>query len=129
MADLRPVYQATTREEGELALLALDDKWGKQYAMAIRSWQTHWDELATFYEFEPAIRRIIYTNNNVEAYNRQLRKVTKNKAAFPTPESVRKLLYLATRNITAKWTMPIPNWASILNQLAIRFEGRLRIES
>ncbi len=129
MADLRPVYQATTREEGELALLALDEKSGKKYAMAMRSWQTHWDELATFFEFEPSFRRIIYTNNNVEAYNRQLRKVTKHKAAFPTPEAVRKLLYLATRNIIAQWTMPFPNWASILNQLAIRFEGRFGIES
>ncbi len=127
MADLKPVYQAATREQAEQALLALNEKWGHQYAMAIRSWQAHWDELSTFYEFEPAIRRLIYTNNNVEAYNRQTRKVTKNKAAFPTPEAVRKLLYLATRNITAKWTMPVPNWASILNQLAIRFEGRLQL--
>ena len=127
MADLRPVYQATTREEAELALLTLEDKWGSKYQMAIRSWHAHWDELSTFFEFEPAIRRLIYTNNNVEAYNRQLRKVTKNKGSFPTPEAVRKLLYLATRNITAKWTMPVPNWASILNQLAIRFEGRLNI--
>jgi len=77
--------------------------------------------------FEPDIRRLIYTNNNVEAYNRQVRKVTKNKAAFPTDEAVRKLLYLATRNITAKWTMPVPNWASILNQLAIRFGDRLQL--
>jgi putative transposase len=127
MADLRLVYQATTREEGELALLALDEKWGQKYAMAIRSWQVHWDELSTFFEFDPDIRRLIYTNNNVEAYNRQLRKVTKNKAAFPTPEAVRKLLYLATRNITAKWTMPVQNWATILNQLAIRFEDRLQL--
>ena len=127
MADLRPVYQAVTREEGQLALLALDEKWGAKYQMAIRSWHTHWDELSTFFEFEPAIRRLIYTNNNVEAYNRQLRKVTKNKAAFPTQNSVRKLLYLATCNITAKWTMPVPNWATILNQLAIRFDDRLQL--
>jgi putative transposase len=125
MADLRPVYQATTREEGELALLALEEKWGDKYAMAINAWHAHWEDLATFFQFTPDIRRLIYTNNNVEAYNRQLRKVTKNKAAFPTPEAVRKLLFLATRNITAKWTMPVPNWASILNQFAIRFQRRL----
>lgn len=125
MADLRPVYQAATRDEAELALLALEEKWGGKYSMAIKSWQTHWEDLATFFQFTPQLRRLIYTNNNVEAYNRQLRKVTKNKSAFPTPEAVRKLLYLATRNITAKWTMPVPNWATLLNQLAIRFEGRL----
>jgi len=124
MADLRPVYQAATRDEAETALLRLDEKWGGKYAMAIKSWQTHWEDLATFFQFTPDIRRLIYTNNNVESYNRQVRKVTKNKAAFPTPESVRKLLFLATRNITAKWTMPVPNWANLLNQLAIRFEGR-----
>jgi transposase-like protein len=124
MADLRPVYQAATRDEAETALLRLDEKWGGKYAMAIKSWQTHWQDLATFFQFTPDIRRLIYTNNNVESYNRQVRKVTKNKAAFPTPESVRKLLFLATRNITAKWTMPVPNWANLLNQLAIRFEGR-----
>lgn len=125
MTDLRPVYQAATRDEAELALLVLEEKWGGKYSMAIKSWQTHWEDLATFFQFTPQLRRLIYTNNNVEAYNRQLRKVTKNKSAFPTPEAVRKLLYLATRNITAKWTMPVPNWATLLNQLAIRFEGRL----
>ncbi len=125
MADLRPVYQAATREEGELALLSLEEKWGDKYAMAIKSWHAHWEDLATFFQFTPDIRRLIYTNNNVEAYNRQVRKVTKNKAAFPTPEAIRKLLFLATRNITAKWTMPVANWASILNQFAIRFQGRL----
>jgi putative transposase len=124
MADLRPVYQAATRDEAETALLRLDEKWGGKYAMAIKSWQTHWEDLATFFQFTPDIRRLIYTNNNVESYNRQVRKVIKNKAAFPTPESVRKLLFLATRKITAKWTMPVPNWANLLNQLAIRFGGR-----
>ncbi len=128
MADLRPVYQAATWDEAEMALLKLDEKWGQKYAMAIKSWQTHWEDLATFFQFSPDSRRLIYTNNNVEAYNRQLRKVVKTTAVFPTPESVRKLLYLVTRNITAKWTMPVPNWASILNQLAIRFEGRLPLD-
>jgi transposase-like protein len=125
MTDLRSVYQAATRDEAELALLKLDEKWSSKYALAVKAWHTHWEDLATFFQFTPDIRRLIYTNNNVEAYNRQLRKVTKNKAVFPTPEAVRKLLYLATRNITAKWTMPVPNWAAILNQLAIRFDGRL----
>lgn len=128
MADLRPVYQAATRDEAETALLALDEPWGHKYGMAIKSWQTHWEDLTTFFQFTPDIRRLIYTNHNVEAYNRQLRKVVKTKAVFPTPESVRKLLFLATRTIIAKWTMPVPNWAAILNQFAIRFEGRLPLD-
>lgn len=124
MQDLRPVYQAKTREEGETNLLKLAEKWGDRYPAAIRSWENNWTELSTFFDFPAQIRRLIYTNNAIEGYHRQLRKVTKNKAVFPTPKSVRKLLYLAQMNIQKKWSMPIPNWARMRNQLAIRFEGR-----
>jgi putative transposase len=124
MQDLRPVYQAKTREEGETNLLKLAEKWGDRYPAAIRSWENNWTELSTFFDFPAQIRRLIYTNNAIEGYHRQLRKVTKNKGVFPTAKSVRKLLYLAQMNIQKKWSMPIPNWAKIRNQLAIRFEGR-----
>jgi putative transposase len=80
------------------------------------------------FEFPYEIRRLIYTNNAIESYNRQLRKVTKNKAVFPSEESIRKLLFLAHRDIALKWTMPIPNWAKILNQLVIYFQGRVTID-
>jgi transposase-like protein len=83
--------------------------------------------LATFFHYPTEIRRLIYTTNTIEGYHRQLRKVTKNKAAFPTPEAVRKLFYLATQDIKKKWTMPIQNWANILNQLAIRFASRFSV--
>jgi putative transposase len=73
---------------------------------------------------ELTFRRLIYTTNAIEGYNRGLRKVIKTKSSFPTPEAARKLLYLANQNITKQWTMPIQNWANILNQLAIRFAGR-----
>jgi len=124
MQDLRRVYQAKTREEGERNLHELAGKWRRRYPAAIRSWETNWNELSTFFDFPAQIRRLIYTNNAIEGYHRQLRKVTKNKAVFPTPKSVRKLLYLAHKNIQKKWSAPIPNWAKIRNQLAIRFEGR-----
>ena len=124
MQDLRPVYQAKTREEGETNLLQLAEKWGDRYPAAIRSWENNWTELSTFFDFPAQIRRLIYTNNAIEGYHRQLRKVTKNKGVFPTAKSVRKLLYLAQMNIQKKWSIPIPNWAKIRNQLAIRFEGR-----
>lgn len=123
-SDLKSIYRAPTREEGETALLKLSEKWGKSYPAAIRSWENNWDELSAFFEFPAEIRRLIYTTNNIEGYNRQLRKVTKNKSVFPTPKSVRKLLYLAHQNIAKKWTMPIPHWAKIRNQLAVRFEER-----
>lgn len=126
-ADLKTVYRAATREQAEANLRDLDDKWGGKYAVAVRSWQNNWDNLSTFFEFAPEIRRLIYTTNSVEGYHRQLRKVTKNKSSFPSPEAARKLLFLANQNIVAKWTMPIQNWPIILNQLAIRFEDRFPI--
>ena len=127
MADLRLVYQAATREAAEAQLRQLHEKWGDKYAIAIRSWQNNWEDLATFFAYPAEIRRLIYTTNSVEGYHRQLRKVTKSKGAFPTPQAARKLLFLAHREILKKWTMPIYNWALILNQLVIRFEDRLSI--
>ncbi len=124
VADLKTVYQAATREEAESNLRALNGTWGGKYAAAIRSWENNWDDLATFFEFPAEIRKLIYTTNPVEGYHRQLRKVIKTKGSFPTPQAVRKLLYLATMDISKKWTMPYKGWPQILNQLAIRFEGR-----
>lgn len=122
--DLKTIYQAANREAAEANLLKLAETWQGKYAAAVKAWQNNWEELATFFDFPAEIRRLIYTTNTVEGYHRQLRKVLKNKASFPTPESARKLLYLANVDITKKWTMPIRNWPLILNQLAIRFEER-----
>ena len=114
VADLKTIYQAATRENAEANLLQLEQTWGSKYGSAVRSWQNNWEDLATFFEFPKEIRRLIYTTNTVEGYHRQLRKVIKNKGSFPTEQSVRKLLYLATMNITRKWTAPIQNWPLIL---------------
>lgn len=127
MGDLKKVYQAATRDEAENNLLKLGEIWGDKYAIAIRSWENNWSALSTYFDYPDQIRRLIYTTNTIEGYNRQLRKVTKNKAAFPSARSVRKLLFLANERITKKWTMPIANWAMILNQLAIRFEDRFPV--
>lgn len=126
-ADLKKVYKAATREEAESNLLLLEEKWQDKYAAAIRSWQNNWEELSVYFDYPKEIRRLIYTTNAVEAYHRQLRKVTKNKGSFPTEQALRKLLYLATVNITKKWSAPLHNWPLILNQLAIRFDGRIKI--
>jgi putative transposase len=125
VADLRTIYQAPTREAAETRLLEVSERWSASYPMAVRSWETHWEDLATMFDYGAEIRRLIYTTNSIEGYNRQLRKVTKTKGAFPSGESARKLLFLVNRNITRKWTAPVPNWARIRNQLAIRFMGRL----
>ena len=127
VADLKTVYQAATQEEALSNLSRLEQTWSGKYGAAVRSWQNNWDDLATFFEFPKEIRRLIYTTNTVEGYHRQLRKVIKNKGSFPTEQAVRKLLYLATMDITKKWTAPIQNWPLILNQLAIRFEDRFPV--
>jgi putative transposase len=124
LSDLKKVYQAATREEADANLLRLDEVWGDRYTAAIKSWLKNWEQLATFFQFPKDIRRLIYTTNTIEGYHRQLRKVIKNKASFPTYQAARKLLYLATMNITKKWTTSIFSWPLILNQLAIRFEDR-----
>jgi transposase-like protein len=124
VADLRAIYQAPTREAAETRLLEVAEKWSATYPMAVRSWESNWEDLATMFEYGAEIRRLIYTTNSIEGYNRQLRKVTKTKGAFPTDEAARKLLFLVNRDITRKWTAPVANWARIRNQLAIRFAGR-----
>lgn len=124
MADLKPVYQAATLEEAEVALEMLDEKWGKKYPVVIRSWRNNWSELSTYFAYPKEIRRLIYTTNLVEAYHRQLRKVSKTKTIYPTDDSLRKVLYLATMDITKKWTMPVQNWALCISQFLLLFGDR-----
>jgi len=125
LTDLKTVYQAPTREAAEANLAKLDETWSKKYAIAVRSWKNNWEDLATFFRYPAEIRRLIYTTNTVEGYNRQLRKIIKTKGAFPNADAARKLLFLANRDIFRKWTNPIVYWPMILNQLVIRFDDRL----
>lgn len=90
-----------------------------------RSWRSNWERLVPFLSYPPEIRRIIYTTNTVESLNMSLRKIIKTRGSFPTDEAALKLLYLALRNITRRWTMPVANWRAALNRFAITFEGRL----
>ena len=105
----------------------LKEKWGKKHPIVIKSWENNWQELTTYFSYPYGIRRLIYTTNTVEAYHRQLRKVTKTKTSFPTDDSLRKIIYLAIRDITKKWTMPLQNWAECISQFVIQFEGRLNV--
>ncbi len=123
-SDLQAIYAAPTREAAETKLYRLSEKWGKTYAIAVRSWENSWEDLATMFDYAPDIRRLIYTTNLVEGYNGLIRRVIRNKGAFPSAEAVRKLLFLANRTITRTWTKPMLNWATMLNQLAIRFQDR-----
>jgi transposase-like protein len=125
VADLKTIYKAPTLEQATASLHPLAEKWRGKYAIAVKLWEKNWEDLTTFFHFPAEIRRIIYTTNTVEAYHRQLRRVTKTKSSFPSPEAARKLLYPATNDIKRKWTRPIMNWPQVLNQLVIRFEDRL----
>ena len=125
--DLKKIYTASTEEE---ALLSLDDfgkAWNPKYSMIQKSWLDHWDDLSEFFAYPEEIRRVIYTTNAIESLNFSLRKVTKNRAAFPTDESIYKIMYLAINKASKKWTMPIRNWGVALNQFSIMFEGRVKL--
>jgi len=127
MKDLKHVYGAVSKEAAETALLNLDKKWGEKYPIVIKSWRDNWERLTEYFQFTPDIRRVIYTTNTVEGYHRQVRKVTKNKGVFPNDTALEKLVYLAYRNIRKKWTMPLANWATIAQQLAIKFGDRFKL--
>ncbi|MGB5226033.1 MAG: IS256 family transposase [Arenicellales bacterium] len=125
MADLKPVYRASSKEAAETALDELEEKWGDTYPIVIKSWRNKWEHLSAYFKYPEPIRKIIYTTNAVEAVHRQFRKLTKTKGAFPNENSLLKLLYAGILNASEKWTMPIQNWSQALSQLDIYFEGRL----
>lgn len=127
LVDLKEVYRATTREQAEQHLDVLAEKWGKKYPLVIKSWRNNWHKLSTYFKYDPAIRKLIYTTNTIEAFHRQVRKVTKTKGAFTSDMALLKLVYLAYGNIRKKWTQPLQNWGMTVSQLAIWFEGRLSL--
>ena len=127
LKDLKLVYKAVNKELAESALDDLELKWGEQYPIVIKSWRDNWERLSAYFAYTEPIRRIIYTTNTVEGYHRQLRKVTKNKGVFPNDTALEKLVYLAYRNIKKKWTMPITNWGTTAQQLAIKFGQRFKL--
>ena len=126
-AALKPVYKAPTEELALEALDELESTWGGKYPASIKSWRDHWDELAAMFKYPEQIRRIIYTTNAIENFNRQLRKVTKTKSAFVSDDALLKQLYLVTMQVTDKWTMPIKDWGGILMQLMIFFGDRVNV--
>ncbi len=127
LADLKEVYRSSTKELAEQQLDALDQKWGKKYPLVINSWRNNWPKLSTYFRYDPAIRKLIYTTNAIEGFHRQVRKVTKTKGAFTSDMALLKLIYLAYKNIRKKWTSPLQNWSLTVSQLSIWFEGRLKL--
>ena len=113
-ADLRHIYQAATAEEAELRLGEFEAKWDAEYLPIGQSWRRNWSRLTPFFDYPPEIRKVIYTTNAIESVNMSLRKLTKNRGSFPSDEALTKLFYLALRNISQKWTMPIRDWGLLV---------------
>lgn len=125
--DMKQIYDAPTKKAARAALEDLVNTWGGKYPYAVKSWEDNWEELTVFFDFPLEIRKIIYTTNLIENLNGKIRKYTKNKLSFPTDEAVLKSVFLALREATKKWTMPIHNWGLILNQFLTIFEKRVQL--
>lgn len=125
--DMKFIYDAPNKQAAEAALEDFAAKWNSKYSYAVKSWRDNWADLTVFYDFPLEIRKIIYTTNLIENLNGKIRKYTKNKLSFPTDEAVMKSVYLAVREATKKWSMPIRNWGIILNQFLALYEERVRL--
>ena len=124
-ADLRRIYTARTAEEAELMLGEFEAKWDAEYLPIGQSWRRNWSRLIPFFDYPPEIRKVIYTTNAIESVNMSLRKLTKNRGSFPSDEALTKLFYLALRNISQKWTLPIRDWKAALTRFTIQFGDRI----
>lgn len=124
-ADLRQIYQAATAQEAGEQLDAFAQKWDGQCPMVSQIWRRHWDRITPFLAYPAEIRKVIYTTNAVESLNMSLRKIIKMRGSFPNEEAAFKLLYLALRNASKKWTMPVQNWTAALNRFSILWPDRM----
>ena len=125
-ADLKTIYQGSTEESALKALADFSNKWDEKYPQISRSWKAHWENLNTLFQYPEDIRKAIYTKNAIESLNSVIRKATKKRKVFPTEESAKKVVYLAIRQASEKWTMPIRNWKTALNRFMFMFEDRLK---
>ena len=125
--DLKSVYQAPTIDQAETNLTAFAKKWDASHPTISKSWRNNWERIIPLFSYPPEIRKATYTTNAIESLNMSLRKVTKNRGSFPNDEAMTKLLYLAMKNLSKKWTLPIRDWKSAMNQFTILFEGRMPI--
>ena len=124
-ADLRKIYTAPTAEAAAVALDSFAAKWDARFPSISQSWRTRWEQVIPFFSYPPEIRKVIYTTNAIESINASIRKVTSKRGAFPTADSVRKVLYLAITRASERWRRPVKDWSAALNHFAIVFEGRV----
>ena len=125
-ADLKRIYQSASADAAEQRLVEFEAKWDGAYLAISQSWRRNWPRIIPFFDYPPEIRKVIYTTNAIESVNMSLRKITKNRGSFPSDEALLKLFYLALKNISKKWTMPIRDWKAALNRFTIQFEERVK---
>jgi len=125
VADLKKVYKAVNEDAALSELDSLEEAWGAKYPLSIKTWRDNWSELSTYFKYPDEVRRLIYTTNHAEGFHRQLKKVTKAKSIFPNDQALIKMLYLATMDVSRKWTSSIRDWPLILSQLTIYFKERV----
>jgi transposase-like protein len=109
--------------------IGLEEKWGKQYGLALKGWKENWEELSTYFKYSMEVRKLIYRTNPIEGFHRQVRKYTKTKGSFSTENGLLKLVYSAIRQIGSKWNQSLANWALTMSQLEIFFPGRLDLKA
>ena len=126
MADLKKIYGAPTLEDAEYRMEEFREKWDKEYPQIMKSWDANWAELSTYFKYPQEVRTLIYTTNAVEGFHRMLRKFTKTKTIYPTDDAVKKSVYMSIQEISKKWSMPIRDWGTIIGQLIIFFDNRMR---
>ena len=124
-ADLKLIYRSSTEEEALLELERFAEKWDNQYPQIAKSWRANWDNLNTLFNYPEAIRKAIYTTNAIESLNSVIRRAIKKRKIFPNDDSARKMIYLAIKEASKKWTMPIRDWRNAMSRFIIEFEGRL----
>jgi transposase-like protein len=125
--DMKTIYKANNYESAEKALLQFEDKWGKQYQAMVKSWKRNWEGLTSFYNYPEPVRKIMYTTNSIEGFNRQIRKATKAKGSLPSERALYKLLYLVSLHVQKRWSRP-RSWSQVLNILVTMYPERLGLE-
>jgi len=128
ISNLKDIYKSPTEKTAEFQLNVFQEKWNEKYPLAVKPWIKHWENVKTFLKFPDKVKKLIYTTNAVEALHRQFRKVTKTRAIFPSDEALFKMLFLAAKDVSKKWTSSVRDWKSVLTHLSLVFGERLNPE-
>lgn len=123
--DLKTIYTAADEDTAQKQLKKISEKWEKHYPSAMKRWHENWNVILPIFKFSKEVRTAFYTTNAIESLNSCYRRLNKQRSVFPSSQSLMKALYLATFEVTKKWTMPIKNWGRIRGELTIMYPDRM----